>query len=171
MSAISSASTQLVIPPGTAAGVYYLIALADSDGAIAESTETNNVRVGVSVWIGPDLDVMTVTGPSSAVAGTTVTVTDTTKNAGADEAPASTSAFYLSSNATLDAGDTLLATRTLPVLSAGISNTGSVALPIPSATPAGTYYIIVKADGDNVIREAIETNNTYSKSISISGAP
>src|SRR6266550_4555573 len=145
-----------------------MIAVADWDGAIAESTETNNVRVGSSVRIGPDLDVSTVTGPSSAVAGTTITVTETTTNAGADSAPASTSAFYLSSNATLDAGDTLLATRTLPMLNAGISNTGSVQLPIPSATRAGTYYIIVKADGDNVIAESLETNNTYSKSISIS---
>jgi subtilase family serine protease len=171
VSAISSGSTQLVIPPGTAPGVYYMIAVADWDGVIAESTETNNVRVGGSVRIGPDLSVSTATAPLSAVAGTSISATDTTKNQGAAAAPASTTAFYLSSNATLDAGDTLLATRAVPPLGAGISDTGSVALPIPAATPAGTYHIIVKADGDNVIGESLETNNTYSKSISISGAP
>jgi subtilase family serine protease len=171
VSAISSALTPVVIPSATAAGVYYLIAVADWDGAIVENTETNNVRVGPSVRIGPDLTVSTMTAPLSAVAGTSITATDTTNNQGGDAAPASTTAFYLSSNATLDAGDTLLAARTVPLLGAGLTSTGSVQLLIPATTPAGTYRILVKADGDDLIRESLETNNTYSRSLSISAAP
>jgi subtilase family serine protease len=44
-------------------------------------------------------------------------------------------------------------------------------LPIPASTPAGTYYIIAKADGEDAIAESQETNNLRSKSISIAAAP
>ena len=39
----SAGSTSVTIPPGTAAGTYYLFAKADGDGAVGESVETNNV--------------------------------------------------------------------------------------------------------------------------------
>ena len=48
--------------------------------------------------IGPDLTVTAFTAPSSAVAGTSISVGDTTKNLGADSAPASVTNFYLSTN-------------------------------------------------------------------------
>jgi subtilase family serine protease len=40
--ATSSGSTGLTIDAGTAPGVYYLIAVADGDSAVAEASETNN---------------------------------------------------------------------------------------------------------------------------------
>jgi subtilase family serine protease len=43
--ATSAGSTVITIPPGTAAGAYYLLARADADGVVAESLETNNVRI------------------------------------------------------------------------------------------------------------------------------
>ncbi|HJR59877.1 MAG TPA: CARDB domain-containing protein [Vicinamibacterales bacterium] len=42
--ATSSGTTAVVIPAGTAAGSYWLIAVADSTGAVVETSETNNVR-------------------------------------------------------------------------------------------------------------------------------
>ena len=69
------------------------------------------------------------------------------------------------------ARDYFLAGRIVPSLAAGISDNGAVVLPIPSATQAGTYYLIVKADADDLIKESVETNNTFSRSISISAAP
>ena len=38
----SSGQTTVTIPPGTAPGTWYVIARADADGAVAESSETNN---------------------------------------------------------------------------------------------------------------------------------
>ena len=41
------------MPPGTA-GSYYVIAVADVNGAVIESLENNNIRVSGVVRIGPD---------------------------------------------------------------------------------------------------------------------
>lgn len=170
-SQISTAATAFVIPPGTASGAYYVIAVADWNGGVAESTENNNTRGSGSVRIGPDLTVTGVTAPASAVAGTSVSVSDTTTNQGADTAPASVTSFYLSSNAVLDVSDELLATRAVASLGPGLSDAGSVALSIPAAKTAGTYYVIAKADGPNAMAEGAENNNTRPRLITIAAAP
>jgi subtilase family serine protease len=123
------------------------------------------------VRIGPDLVVTAVSAPSSAVAGTSISASDTTKNDGGDTAVASITRFFLSSDSSLDASDVLLAARPIPSVGPGLSDAGWVALPIPVSTPAGTYYIIAKADGDNAIAEALENNNTRARSISVAAAP
>jgi subtilisin family serine protease/subtilase family serine protease len=166
----TSASTAVGIPAGTLSGTYYVIAVADWNAAVAESVETNNVR-STSVRIGPDLVVSALSAPSSVIAGTSVDVSDTTKNQGADAAAASLTHFYLSSNGSLDATDVFLGTRAVSPIDAGLSNVGSVALVIPASTTGGTYYIIAKADGDNTVMESLETNNTRVRSISVSSAP
>jgi subtilase family serine protease len=40
--ASSSGTTLVTIPPGTAPGAYYILAKADAEGSVSESTETNN---------------------------------------------------------------------------------------------------------------------------------
>jgi subtilisin family serine protease len=167
LSGSSSASTEVVIPAGTPSGSYYVFALADWNAAVAESNETNNTRAA-AVRIGPDLVVSALSAPLSALAGTSIGVSDTTRNQGSDVAAASLTSFYLSSNASLDASDVLLGTRPVPSLGTGLSHTGSVALVIPATTIGGTYYIIAKADGDGAVMEPLENNNTRAKSISIS---
>jgi len=169
--ATSTAPTQLTVPAGTLPGSYWVIAIADWRTAITESAESNNTRT-YSFRVGPDLIVNTVTAPTSVVAGTTISVTDMTWNQGGDTAPASGTAYYLSSNGTLDPGDVLLGTRTVPLLGPGISQSGSVSLVIPASTAAGTYIIFAKADGNDSIAESLETNNTRTRSISITaGSP
>jgi subtilase family serine protease len=163
----SSASTELVIPAGTPSGSYYLIALADWNAAVAESLETNNTRAA-AVRIGPDLIVSGLIAPSSAVAGASISVSDTTKNQGNDAAGASLTSFYLSTNASLGAGDILLGTRAVSALDAGQSETGSASVVIPASIAGGTYYIIATADGDNAVMESLETNNTRARSVAIS---
>jgi subtilase family serine protease len=115
--------------------------------------------------------VTALTGPSSAVAGTSISPSDTTKNQGVGTTPASVTNFYLSSNSTLDAADLFLGSRNVSSLGAGLSEVGSAMLLIPVTTPAGSYFIIAKGDGPNAIAEALETNNTRAKSISITAAP
>lgn len=169
--ATSTVSTTLTIPSGTATGTYYVLAEADANNAIAETSETNNVKFSFSMKVGPDLTITSVTAPTTTVAGTTVTVTDTTKNQGGGSAPASTTRFYLSTNLWLDASDALLGGRPVRSLGPGLSDSGSVPLIIPSGTPAGTYYVITAADGTGVVVETIETNNTWVRSIRITAAP
>jgi subtilase family serine protease len=40
----SAGTTTVVIPVGRARGGYFLIAVADADGAVTEADETNNAR-------------------------------------------------------------------------------------------------------------------------------
>src|SRR5262249_47502724 len=42
-----TAAAALLIPPGTAAGSYWLIAVADDGNAVTETTESNNTRAGI----------------------------------------------------------------------------------------------------------------------------
>ena len=170
-SGTSTASTPVVIPSGTAPGTYYVIGVADANNVVIENTETNNTRNSGSVKIGPDLIVALVNAPASAAAGTSITASDTTTNQGAGAAQPSSTSFYLSSNAVLDGADLRLASSAVPSLGPNVSNTGSVTLVIPASTSAGTWYIIAKSDGDDVLPESTENNNTRGKSITITAAP
>jgi subtilase family serine protease len=167
----NSASTSVTIPAATTTGTYYVLAKADADNAVVETFETNNVKISFSVRVGPDLIVTVVTAPITAVAGTIVTVSNTTKNQGGGGAPGSTTSFYLSTNVLLDASDTLLGMRPVGSLGPGLSDSGSIAVTIPRGTPAGSYYIIAAADSAGAIVETLETNNTLARWIQISAAP
>jgi subtilase family serine protease len=99
--ASSSATTSVTIPAGTAPGGYYVLAQADGDGVVAETSEADNANFAY-VLVGPDLVVQSLTGPAGGAAGASITVNDTTHNQGGGTAAASSTRFYLSSNAALD---------------------------------------------------------------------
>jgi subtilase family serine protease len=164
------AGTQLTIPAGVANGTYYIVAVADGRGTVSVTTETNNGR-GLKVGINPDLAITAFTAPTAAARGSTILVSDTTSNIGPVAAGASTTRFYLSTNSSFDATtDTLLTSRAVGTLGAGASSSGNVAITIPSGGGAGTFYLIAVADGDKVLTELSETNNTKAKSIFLSVA-
>ncbi|HSD77737.1 MAG TPA: CARDB domain-containing protein, partial [Solirubrobacteraceae bacterium] len=162
----SAGSTSLTIPAGTAGGVYYLIARADGDGAVAEASEGNNTRSAL-VRVGPDLVVSALTVPGGGGAGGSITVTDTTTNQGGGAAAPSTTRFYLSSDVYWGAGDTPIGSRAVPALAAGAASSASTTLTIPANTPAGGYYVIARADADAVVAEAEETNNVIARPLQI----
>jgi subtilisin family serine protease/subtilase family serine protease len=168
-SATSVSTTTLTVPGGTLPGSYYVIAVADWRTAITESLESNNTRTTL-FRVGPDLIVSTLTAPASAIAGTTISVSDTTRNQGGDSAAASVTTYYFSANSTLDAGDVALDARAVPPLSAGASQTGSISLTIPASTASGGYFIIAKSDGADAVAESLDNNNTKARSISITAA-
>jgi subtilase family serine protease len=163
----SITTTVLTIPVDTPAGNRYIIARADDGSLVAETSETNNTRTAL-VAIGPDLLVSALAAPSSAVAGQNVNVTDTTKNQGAGLALASTTFFYLSTNTAVDASDVGLGSRPAPELVQNATSVVTTALTIPAGTAAGSYYLIAKADGDTLVPETNETNNTRVSLISVS---
>jgi subtilase family serine protease len=163
---VGSTATTTVMLPAVAAGTWYLLANADDGHAVPETLETNNVRY-TTIYIGPDLTVSLFTGPATATAGGTVTVTETVKNLGAETAAPSTTRYYLSVNAALDASDTPLeATRDVPSLIPNTVSTGSTTLTLPAGV-SGKYYLLAVADGNAVIVESSEVNNVGAKVISI----
>ena len=97
-------------------------------------------------------------------------ITETTRNQGTGTASPSTTRYFLSDNSLLDANDTpLTPDHGVPQLEAGLSHSASLSLTIPANTPAGTYYLIAKADATSVVTETNETNNSLIKSIQIGG--
>jgi subtilisin family serine protease len=167
--ALSAASLTLAIPTETTVGRHYLIVSADDGDLLDESMETNN-RLARQLQIGPDLLVSSFTAPASGAAGGTISAVDTVKNQGGGDAASSRTLFYLSANSTLGAGDLQLAeSRAVPAIAAGASSVGTTVLTIPPATEVGSYYIVAKADGDDVVGETSETNNTMARTILIGG--
>jgi subtilase family serine protease len=161
----TSTATTTVTLPAVAAGTWYVIARADDGEAVAETLEVNNTRAA-SIGIGGDLDIVGWTAPLSGTAGATVSVTDTVRNVGTDPAPATVTRVYLSANLLLDAEDTVIGERAVPVLAPGASSAGSTTVTLPSGL-SGRYYLIAAADGAGTMPEASETNNTASRGITI----
>jgi subtilase family serine protease/subtilisin family serine protease len=159
-------SAVVTIPAGTGTGTYYVFAKADAADAVSETVETNNTTYR-TLRVGPDLLVTSLNAPAAAGAGASFAVTDTTRNQGGGASPASSTRYYLSSNLSLDSGDTLLGSRAVAALAPGSSDTGSATLTIPAATPAGTYYLFAKADGDDALVETQESNNSYAVTVTI----
>jgi subtilisin family serine protease/uncharacterized membrane protein len=159
-------SLVVVIPEGTAPGTWYVIAKSDAEERVSETVETNNIA-SRTIRIGSDLIVSTVSAPSMAGAGQTLTITDTTKNQGGGMTSASTTRYYLSADATLDAGDVLVGSRSVPALAAGASDSGSVQATVPPDTATGSWQIIVSADATGAVAETTENNNEYRRSITI----
>jgi subtilase family serine protease/subtilisin family serine protease len=164
--ASSSASTSVTIPAGTATGSWFVIAKADATDAVLEIVETNNTA-SRPIQIGPDLSVITLSAPSAAGAGGTITVTDTTRNLSTGSAPETSTHYFLSANTALDASDLPLGSRAVPALAPGASNSGSAAVTVPSGTATGLWYLIAKADGNDSLPESSETNNVTWRSIQI----
>jgi len=164
-----SGSATVTIPADTAPGSYFVLAVADGPSTVPETSETSNV-IAVSLRVGADLVVSSLSKPASVTSGSAVTLTDTTKNQGSSAAlNTSTTYLYFSSNTALDVGDTLLGSRVVPALGAGASSSGPVTAAIPAGLTPGTYYIIVKVDGDNTVAESLETNNTLAIAVTVKG--
>jgi subtilase family serine protease len=164
--ASSMGSATVTLPAVLATGTYFLIAQADGAGAIAELNEINNSRA-TAIRIGPDLVVSSLSAPLRAAAGGTITLTDTTANSGSGPAAASTTAFYVSSNITLEAGDTRLSpARSVPALAAGQSSASTTTVTLPDLAP-GPWYVLAVADDGAAVPETQETNNTKFASVLI----
>jgi subtilase family serine protease len=155
----SSGSASVVVPAGTSAGTYYVIAVADYDNSVSETNETNNTAVSGLIRIGPDLVETSASVTSTGGAGLPVTVTDTVKNQGLGDAPASTTGFYLSNSVVFTTAAQLIGTRPVPALPAGTSNTASTTLTLPSTLAPGNYYVFASADYNNQVAETFESNN------------
>jgi alpha-tubulin suppressor-like RCC1 family protein len=149
-------------------GAYWLVVQADGTGAVAESSEGNNLRsvpLALTLPPMPDLVVGQMSSDSSGFAGQSATVTWAVSNVG----PASVSGSW---NETLylltDAGH--LQGRLTPsavvgiftftnTLSAGdfLLRTQSIAIPL--TTDTGTLRFVVQVDSANELLESVETNN------------
>jgi uncharacterized protein YkwD len=199
-SSLSAGSARTVsctaaIPSGTGGSTYYLCAVADGTGRIAEKDEQNNTGSDSIAVQGsspitplptltpvpttpqptlspqPDLVVTGVNAPPSASSGDRITITSTVKNTGAVSASYSYTYFYLSRDANIDSSDAYLGRVYMSSLSPGASKTVSYSVTVPAGTSAGSYYLVVFADGTARVGESLEDNNAASAGISVTGPP
>ncbi|HLB00220.1 MAG TPA: CARDB domain-containing protein, partial [Bacteroidota bacterium] len=169
-----------IVLPNYASGVYYLLARADSRNDIyehnAEANNTGSRLITVTLPPPADLVVSSVVIPPAGTVGEDVTIGWTIENQGVNSATGRmTDAVYFSADNAWDLSDLLLGTilRDIDIapgasekksLKANLSaawladSTGSVMEETPGLSP-GDYYVIVRTDIRNNIRETDVTNN------------
>ena len=166
--ASDSGSNLVTIPGGTALGRYFIIGLADADNTVTETAENNRRNRAIQITR-PDVQVANLRAPGSAAAGATIAINDTTNNRSPLDAGASTTRFFLSTDAVFDPGDIPLInnSRMIPALLANGKHAGPTTATIPGATAPGKYFLIAVADADSAVTEADETDNTRTRRITI----
>ncbi len=134
----SAESVRLRAP--SSAGTYYYSACVES--VSGESNAGNNCSSAVTVTVGagpvPDLIVEAPTVSGTPAAGASFTLRATVRNQGSGRSASTTLRYYLSTDATITAGDTEVGTDYVFTLSAGRTGAESIRLRAPSS--AGTYY-------------------------------
>ncbi len=155
-------SLPTMIPVTLPIGTYYIGAIADAGNTIIETNETNNARLGNQITTSTlpvDLNISAVSNPTKAQNGASITLTGTVRNLGTASAPASTVRWYLSADSVITAADTPLASVTTAALAGGASRSVSASTTVPTSVPAGSYYVGLIADPDNLVAETNEVNN------------
>jgi hypothetical protein len=162
--ASSTGSKTVKVKVATPTGTYFLLACADTTGLVAESNENNNCRASSTTTsvTAPDLVESSVTNPpASAAAGSSFSVTDTAHNQGnASTLVTTLTRYYLSLNATKGGSDIQLGgSRTVPILGAGATSTGTVTVSIPGGTAPNAYFLLACSDDGKSVTESNEKNN------------
>jgi hypothetical protein len=167
-------SATVAIPP-SAAGPYYVLAVADVAGAFAAyGYEANNTWASSASLLvtlpGPaDLVATNITlQPLSAVPGDTVNIGWTVLNQSTNNAPGSwTDAVYLSTNQSWDLTALEVGQVYHSGLAPGASYSAAWSGPLPGLTP-GLYYALVRTDVRANVNDSNRGNNTAASRASIS---
>lgn len=136
----------------------------DDKFQVKETSEADNaIARPVSYLSGRDLQVSGYFIPTTARAGSTVTVGAQVYNTGHLSAGPFYTAFFLSSNSTITHGDDYLGAFYTGSLGANKSTGWKyINVRIPSVPTYGTWYIGIEADATYKVSEKIETNNILS---------
>lgn len=165
--------SNILIPSGTSLGQWYLLAYIDGSNGAVESNENNNVDYSSIIvtenTLLPDLSLSIYSAsPSTINCGENTTLTFNLSNTGDATADANTTKFYLSSNTTFEIYlDEYLGLYNFNSLPAAGNSTTGMTLTIPSATNAGTWYIVARVDANDELDESNEDNNIAYKQVEI----
>lgn len=130
---------------------------------LGPDSDQGTIHYGVAeVRNGPDVFATLAGGPGALEPGASFGVSGTLKNLGAVATSASVRvAYYLSSDAALDAGDRLISGGA--TAGGGLPFNGSVpissTLTVPGDVQPGTYYVLAQVDADGALAESDEANN------------
>jgi hypothetical protein len=179
----SSGSKNVVVPPATKLGLYFLLACADDTQVVDEggALEANNCRASATkVEVrAPDLVESAITEPPPAVSrGGSFAVVETVRNLGnADATVISTTRFYLSLDVKKSASDLLLTgTRAVPPLPVGGALAGTTTVGVPGTVTPNSYFLLACADDLKKVAEANpaltgEKNNCLASTTKVTVGP
>ncbi|WP_224362845.1 CARDB domain-containing protein [Hyalangium versicolor] len=154
-------SVEATGPARVQEGSWYVGAFVDGDNALAELSESNNLRTGNLIGVGEsaDLSVASVTGPAYVQDTQPLTAQVTVCNPGTRASGESAHVgLFLSADATITASDTLLGDASLPALQAGQCTT--VSLSSAARLPSGTWVLGAIADLYGAESELLKDNNS-----------
>src|SRR5262249_27514992 len=126
--------------------------------------QTTNVTVTDAK---PDLRMPALSAPASAQPGDVISVSNTVQNAGTAPAGPFRVGLYLSTDNVCTTGDTLIGSRTLAGLGAGLSSPANTNVTIPPAATLGARFICAIADDLSAVTESSEGNNVFGTGINI----
>ncbi len=171
--------TKSVQIPADASGDYYLIALTNwnpklhlyEDGFNGNNTAHAGHVTTIRVPTPPDLEALGVDMPTEGMASRDLLINWVVKNAGPGNTPSDRGwidAFFLSTDPVWDQHDIRMATfgYQRPVMEPGALSPATAALRIPDGVE-GTFYLILRTDYGDSIKEANENNNTVASSHTI----
>ncbi|MCO4764391.1 MAG: hypothetical protein KC502_22965, partial [Myxococcales bacterium] len=160
----TSALTSFTLPATTAPGTYYLGLWADRTNQVSEITTSNNIAM-YKITVAPAVkmpDLVPVAFKSSKTtytAGSSVVVYGSVKNQGTATAGSQRLEWRLSTNTVMSSGDKLMKTLNKSTLLAGASTSALTSFVLPATTLPGIYYLGLKVDALNQVKESSETNN------------
>ncbi|MFW6222410.1 MAG: CARDB domain-containing protein, partial [Bacteroidota bacterium] len=142
-------------------GTYYLIYAVDSEDKYKESNEDDNYDYKKVVYSDNfDLELIEFLDvPAQSNAGSKIQVKTKVKNNGAKISDEVRMGLYISQDNVFDENDELIGTDKNGGASARTSYEELIGGEVPDI-PAGNYYLIVKIDNNNTIKENNENNNT-----------
>ena len=156
----------ITIPEGFSFGSYYVLAQLDSDNAIEEADEDNNLASRqLEISNNPDLSINTFTISQDSIEyGGALPVQINIENlSSTGNVGSSVVSYFLSTDDVLDELDTELGSTTSVSEIAASANTGTINdnLLVNACISIGDYYLIASADGADQVNESDETNNTF----------
>jgi subtilase family serine protease len=168
-------SELVTLPLNLEAGTYRLFVVTDAGSQIAEgSGEGNNASAPAPITVvqeTADLQVVTVSGSATVNSGQNLSVTWKVRNGGlvATNSDYWYDSIYLSKNATLDSGDTLLGTAYRGGrLEVGAEYTGTREFAVPIDL-SGEYFVIAVTDASNHVFEGAAEGNNRAASATTTG--
>jgi subtilase family serine protease len=160
----------LWIPGEIPAGTYYLGMVVDTGNAVGESNEANNAAHApdpVTILDLPDLAEWEFAPPHGAV-DRTFSIYNSVWNCGRATAGPFTAGFYLSTDTTITAADTLIGTRSFGGATPGYKWAKEyTSVTVPDTVPAGSYYVGMIIDPAGAVAESMETNNVVVDEIGV----
>ena len=148
------------IPNNVPPGQYIIIIFADDDNEVIELNEMNNFNYSIIDIVQlPDLTISGVNVPTNCLSGDDCIVNFNVDNIGSSDAIASNSKVFISTDDIYDTSDEELGTFAIPSLLSNEKEVINSTLTIPSTYNAGSYYLLMLADFDDVITNEIDESN------------